>query len=369
MKADRYQFTRIGLVYIIALLIMTMLLPINVLAATERIVLPDKESNGETISQTSTSLATKDGGQLFVSAVLSGSNGGKDISLTKIAKDGKLSWTKTYGGSGDEEARSIQQTTDEGFIITGYTTSKGSGGRDLYMLYINKIGDKKWEAAAGDSHDDEGIMVQQINGGDFVAVGYSLRQRTVEGSEAKSQDADIMAVRYDRNGKKLWQKYYGGDEDDYACSIQTNKNGGLVIAGCTRSYSDGTWDIYVIKTIDSGLVTWERSIGGTANYISTGIQQTPDNGYLVMGYLYDTSSTERTEVRVRMDSSGTFLWQQNLDDASLYGNARQVGLSKSQPDDNISQKNLSTNPPPQKPEPKKTWQGKRTKEPKGDDEK
>ena len=356
MKADRYQFTRIGLVYIIALLIMTMLLPINVLAATERIVLPDKESNGETISQTSTSLATKDGGQLFVSAVLSGSNGGKDISLTKIAKDGKVSWAKTYGGSGDEEARSIQETSDGGFVITGYTSSQGSGGRDLYILRISQLGDKKWEAAAGDSLDDEGLMVQQINGGDFVAVGYSLRQRTISGSQDPTRDADIMAVRYDRNGKKLWQKYYGGTQDDYACSIQVNKNGGLVIVGSTRSFSKGTWDIYVVKLIDSGLVTWERSIGGTINYISTGIQQTPDNGYLVLGYSYDSSSAERTEVRTKLDSSGTFLWQQKLDDQSLYGDAMRNSLTTAE-NAGLTTSHDNALPPPQIPQAKQSRKG------------
>ncbi|HPT70576.1 MAG TPA: hypothetical protein PKW50_10540, partial [Syntrophomonas sp.] len=167
MKIHRHHLAWKGLVLTAALLIMAIVFPAKVQAVAERVVLPDKDSSGETIRQSSMVLATKDEGQLIVSAVLSGSGGGKDISLTKIAKGGQLSWTKTYGGSGDEEARSIQQTADEGFIITGYTTSKGSGGRDLYMLYINKIGDKKWEAAAGDSYDDEGVMVQQMSGGDF----------------------------------------------------------------------------------------------------------------------------------------------------------------------------------------------------------
>ena len=356
MKMYRNHLARKGLVLIIAFLIMAIFMPANVQAA-ERVVLPDEDSSGETISQATMILATKDGGQLIVSTVLSGSSGGKDISLTKIAKGGNISWNKSYGGSGDEEARSIQETSDEGFIITGYTTSEGSGGRDLYMLRINKIGDKKWAGAAGDSYDDEGVMVQQTSSGDFVAVGYSTRQRTAESSKVQTQDADIMAVRYDRNGKKLWQKYYGGNDDDYACSIQTNKNGGLVIAGCTRSFSDGTWDIYVIKTIDSGPVSWERSIGGTANYISTGIQQTPDNGYLVLGYSFDTSSTERTEVRVRLDSSGKFMWQQNLDDQSLYGDA--MGSSLSPTDENTDLTTTSDNalPPPEIPQAKQSRKG------------
>lgn len=356
MKMYRDQFARKGIVLIVTLLIMAMFIPAHVQAA-ERVVLPDEDSSGEKLGQTAMVLATKDEGQLIVTTVLSGSSGGKDISLTKIAKGGNVSWSKSYGGSGDEEARSIQQTADEGFIITGYTTSKGSGGRDLYMLRINKIGDKKWEAAAGDSFDDEGVMVQQTSNGEFVAVGYSARQRTVEGSEVKTQDADIMAVRYDRNGKKLWQKYYGGNDDDYACSIQINKSGGLVIAGCTRSFSDGTWDIYVIKTIDSGLVSWERSIGGTVNYISTGIQQTPDNGYLVLGYSYNTSSADRTEVRVGLDSSGTFLWQQNLNDQSLYGDAMGSSLTATDENTNLTTTSDNALPPPQIPQAKQSRKG------------
>jgi type II secretory pathway pseudopilin PulG len=347
------QLARKSLVAITILLVIALFLPAYAQAAPERVKLEDADTSGETVRQSSLSLATKDGGRLILNTVLSNSGGDKDISLTKFSKVGQIVWTKTYGGSGDEEARSIQQTADEGFIITGYTTSKGLGGRDLYILYINKIGDMKWEAAAGDSFDDEGVMVQQMAGGDFVAVGYSTRQRTVEGSEVKTRDADIMAVRYDRNGRKLWQKYYGGEGDDYACSIQTNKSGGLVIAGCTRSYSEGTWDIYVIKMIDSGLVTWERSIGGVANYISTGIQQAPDNGYLVMGYTYDISSGERTEVRIRMDSSGTLLWYQKLDDQSLYGDAKGAFLTMTSDTDLTSNRDNAL-PPPQLPQPKQS---------------
>ncbi|NLV21008.1 MAG: hypothetical protein GXY49_03350 [Syntrophomonadaceae bacterium] len=357
MKNYKYRQAGKRLVLVLALLIVALFLPFNMQAADQRIVLSDEDRSGETIGSSGINLSTEDEGRLIVSAVLSGGSGGQDISLTKIGKDGKVSWTKTYGESGDEVARSIMQTSDGGFIITGYTTSKGSGGRDLYMLRLNKWGDKQWDAAVGGTNDDEGLMVQQLNGGDFVAVGYSLRQHTVSGSQAPTQDADIMAVRYDRNGKKIWERYYGGNQDDYACSIQANKNGGLVIAGCTRSFSKGTWDIYVIKMIDSGLVSWEKSIGGTANYISTGIQQTPDNGYLVMGYTYDESSAQRQDVRIRLDSSGKLLWQQTLDDLSLYGDAMHSTLTTVDADANLTTKSDNALPPPQIPQAKQSRKG------------
>ncbi len=356
MSIHRRHFTRKGFVLITILLIMALFWPVNALAAPERIILPDEDSSGETMGETGLVLATKDGGQLRVNAVLAGSGGGTDISLTKMSKDGRISWSKSYGGSGDEQARSIQETSDNGFIITGYTSSQGTGGRDLYMLRLSPLGEKKWETAAGDSLDDEGIMVQQTSNGDFVAVGYSQRQRTVSGSQTQTQDADIMAVRYDRNGKKLWQRYYGGEKDDYACSIQTNKNGGMVIAGSTRSFSQGTWDIYIIKTIESGLVTWEKCIGGTNNYISTGVQQAPDNGYLVMGYTYDSSSAKRMEVRARLDSGGAFLWQQELDDQSLYGDAMRSSLMEAD-DADLSVNKGNALPPPEIPQAKQSRSG------------
>lgn len=369
MKKNKYYRIGRGLVLVGALLLIAVMLPLNMQAADQRIILNDGDRSGETIGPTGMTLATDDGGRLIISTVLSGGSQGQAISLTKIAKDGKTSWVKTYGEGGQEVARSILQTSDGGFVLTGYTTSKGSGGQDLYMLRLNKWGDKQWDAAVGDSHDDEGIMVQQINGGDFVAVGYSIRQHPASDKKPATQDADIMAVRYDRNGKLIWQRYYGGSEDDYACSIQANKNGGLVIAGSTRSFNkDNSWDIYVIKMIDSGLVTWEKSIGGTANYICTGIQQAPDNGYLVMGYTYDESSIKRRDVRIRLDSSGQLLWQQTLDAASLYGDAMQAGLAEAESNEDLTMQSVGTNPPPQLPQTKQSWQGKRTKENKGDDE-
>jgi hypothetical protein len=338
---------------VLSLLFIVLLLPSSLEAASQRIVLPEADSSAENSNQAIVSLSTLDGGQLTVSTVLSGGSGGKDIALTKTDKDGKVSWTKTYGGSGDEEARSIQQTTDGGFILTGYTSSQGAGGRDLYMLRLNKWGDQQWDAAVGGSADDEGIMVQQTGTG-FVAVGYTTVLRTATGTATETKDADILAVCYDKNGKKLWQKNYGGSEDDYACSIQTLKNGGFVIAGCSRSFSNGTWDIYVIKISDSGMVNWEKSIGGNANYISSGIQQTPDNGYLVMAYTFNKSSAQRSEARIRLDSSGAFLWQQILSDQSLYGDAMQSALTPAQETLDSGTSNDNALPPPEIPQAKQS---------------
>lgn len=356
MKPSNLSRSIQGVILILSLLFIILLLPSTTLAVSERIGLPEAGGSDGNSYQATISLNTFDYGQVTVATVLSGEGGNKDISLTKIDKDGKVTWTKTYGGSGDEELHWIQQTSDSGFIICGYTSSQGAGGRDLYLLRLNKYGDKQWDAAVGGSYDDEGMMVRQTINGEFIAVGYTTVLRAGTDTAAENKDADILVVRYDKNGKKLWQKNYGGSKDDYACTIQPLKSGGFVIAGCSRSFSGGTWDIYVIKADDSGQVNWEKSIGGTANYICSGIQQTPYDSYLVMGYTFYNNSTNRNEARIGLDSNGEVLWSEILDDQFLYGDAMQSALTPSQESVSSPSKDNAL-PPPEKPQAKQSRKG------------
>ena len=97
--------------------------------------------------------------------------------LTTITTSGQTSpnnqtkWAKTYGGTGDDRAYSIQQTNDGGYIVAGLTNSSGAGGYDVWLLKLDASGNIEWQKAYGGTYWDWAESVQQTNDGGYIVAG------------------------------------------------------------------------------------------------------------------------------------------------------------------------------------------------------
>jgi hypothetical protein len=161
----------------------------------------------------------------------------KDITLSQ-----PIVWQKTFGGSGDDEALSIQQTQDGGYIMVGYTSSFGVGNWDVYVIKLDANGDNVWEKTYGGSGYDIAYSIQQTSDGGYIIAG-------------KTEDfysGDVYIIKLDKDGNKMWEKTFGGSGDDGAYSIQQTKDGGYIVAGYTSSFGAGGSDVYVIKLDENG---------------------------------------------------------------------------------------------------------------------
>jgi len=215
-------------------------------------------------------LQTNEGGYVILGNTTSFGHGGADIYLIKTDSNGSTQWSKTYGGTGDEDGYSIQQTNDGGFIIGGHTNSFGAGVFDAYLIKTSSDGSLQWSKTFGGTDNDEAWSVQQTNDGGFAVVGLTYSYGS--GYE------DIYLIKTDSNGNLQWTKTYGGTGDDDGYAIRQTNDGGFIITGTTNSF--GGNDALLMKTDSNGNLQWSKTIDSSA---VGSIQQTNEGGFIMCG--------------------------------------------------------------------------------------
>jgi len=209
-------------------------------------------------------------------------------------------WEKTFGGSDYDYAQSVQQTTDGGYIMAGATDSYGAGSYDFYLVKADASGNKEWEKTFGGSSWDNAYSVRQTTDGGYIIAGAT--------DSYGAGLYDFYLVKTDASGNKEWEKTFGGSSWDNAYSVRQTTDGGYVIAGTTDSYGAGLYDFYLVKTDASGNIEWENTFGGSGYDEAFCAQQTTDGGYIITG---STSSygVNVDVYLVKTDASGNKEWE------------------------------------------------------------
>jgi len=183
------------------------------------------------------------------------------------------SFAKTYGGTDDDYAYSVQQTSDGGYIVAGETWSFGAGSWDIFLIKTDTNGNIIWAKTYGGTDWDVARSVQHTSDGGYIVAGYTR-------SFGAGSD-DIFLIKTNANGNISWAKTYGGTSWDYAYSVQQTSDGGYIVAGWTDSFGAG--DIFLIKTNANGNIIWAKTYGETGGDYASSVQQTSDDGYIVAG--------------------------------------------------------------------------------------
>jgi predicted secreted protein len=210
------------------------------------------------------------------------------------------SWAKTYGGTADEEATSIQRTSDGGYIIAGRTRSFGAGDHDLWILKLDASGNVQWQKTYGGSSADQGGNIQQTPDGGYIVAGITESP----GGE------DIWVLKLDASGNVQWYKTYGGGGSGGGDHIQQTSDGGYIVEGSIESFGANGEDLWVLKLDASGNVQWQKTYGGSSADEGRDIQQTSDGGYIVGVHTYGSFGAGGEDILVlKLDSSGNVQWQ------------------------------------------------------------
>lgn len=218
---------------------------------------------------------TTDGGFIIGGMSASYSTGNPDAYVVKLDSSGDLEWSKTIGGAADDWCSSIRQTHDGGYVFTGATSSFGAGKSDVYVVKLDASGNLQWEKAIGGTDSDLGKSICQTLDGGYIITGNTKSFGTGY--------ADVYVIRLNASGELLWTKTIGGKDWDSGNSIVQTRDGGFLIGGQTFSFGAGSYDFYVVRLNPAGDLEWTKTIGGSASDSGNSICQTSDGGYAVGG--------------------------------------------------------------------------------------
>src|SRR6185436_4280504 len=264
------------------------------------------------------------------------SQGGEDYWIVKLNSTGNIEWENTIGGSGNESLYTILQTLDGGYICGGgsYSDSSGdksennSGSMDYWIIKLNAAGSIQWQNSIGGSNFENLPSIQQTSDGGCILGGFSNSNISGDKTENSMGGYDYWVIKLDSSGNIQWQNTIGGSGDDHLYSIQETSDGGYICGGISKSNISGNktenckggYDYWIIKLNSSGYIQWQNTIGGNADDIITSIAQSTDGGYLCGGYSQSNISGDKTENClgdrdywvVKIDSIGVIQWQNTI---------------------------------------------------------
>lgn len=234
---------------------------------------------------------------------VTGNHGGVDYWVVKINGTGVLQWQKSLGGTGDDQAQAIQQTSDGGFVVAGRSGSNDGdvsgnhgGLHDYWVVKLDNVGAISWQTCYGGTYDDQARSIQQTNDGGYILTGSSESNNgDVSAHHGVAASADCWVVKINDTGVLQWEKSLGGTNGDYGASVRQTTDGGYVVGASTYS-TDGdvtdhsvsyvNYDYWVVKLISSGAMSWQKCYGGTDLDQAYSIRETTGGGYVITGESY-----------------------------------------------------------------------------------
>jgi len=262
-----------------------------------------------------------------------------DVYLVKLDKNGEIMWSKTYGDTLENQGKAVQQTSDGGYIITGYSNRTIAGDYDIHLIKTDSNGDLEWSKTYGGPLTQWGLDVKQTSDDGYIITGdylfkvdetgniewdkafggtfYSV-QETLDsgyvtvGNKLIGSTFDILFVKTNGNGDTLWTRTYGGGDYEWGTSVSLTSDSGFIIAGYTISFGAGSQDVYLIRTDDLGHIIWSKTYGGSSSDRAYSVVQTVDGGFLVSGDTESFGAGNGDIYLIKTDLNGDVLWSKTI---------------------------------------------------------
>ncbi|HRH65409.1 MAG TPA: T9SS type A sorting domain-containing protein [Bacteroidia bacterium] len=221
----------------------------------------------------------------------------KDILLSRFSEDGQEQWTQLIGGTHDDDPSMIIRTSDDQLAIAG-TSNSFSNGNNFFLCKLDTSGNYYWFITYILGLSDTCRSFIQTNDGGYLLVG-----------TGGSNGQDIFIIKTDANGYLQFARTYNLGfssnsllDDGY--KILSTSDGGIAIAGTTHLTTNQETFLFLIKLSQNLVTEWFSSYGFQLTNYLTGILQTQDNGYLMVGSRKNSSTNHFDGLLIKTDSAG-----------------------------------------------------------------
>ena len=248
------------------------------------------------------------------------SRGNMDYWVVKLDKQGVIEWQKTYGGRYADLLRSMEQTTDNGYILAGYSNSPLSGDKtdgnkgvgDYWIVKIDDIGAIQWQKTYGADGDDQPYVIHQTTEGGYIVGGNSNSKNALTSlGGIVANGTDFWVLKLDAEGGVIWSKTYDFGKVDILTSLVENKDHTYLIGGYAKAESrqstvgqvakmagvgkdkEGINDYIALKIDENGEEFWNKTVGSSGEDILRKLIETRDGGYLMAGTSNSNSSMDK----------------------------------------------------------------------------
>jgi hypothetical protein len=243
---------------------------------------------------------TSDGGFIITGTTETYGSGGDDVYVLKVNSTGTVQWTTTIGSAGTtsvmDAGREVQETNDGGYIVVGYTSAVDINFSDVYLIKLNSSGVVQWKKTYGGGSYDIGYTVQQTTDNGYI-IG-----ATTNSYGAGNWDAYL--IKTDANGVIQWSKAYGKSGEDRAQCARQTSDGGYILCGRSSSFGAGNFDAVLYRTDATGTLLWTKGYGGSGDDQGFYVRPT-GTSYVFCGYTVSFGTGIKDVFFARADATGT----------------------------------------------------------------
>ena len=228
----------------------------------------------------------------------------RDLWLIKTDIYGNEEWNRIFGGEAFDSGEDLQQTNDEGFILTGWTNSYGAGDYDLWLVKTDADGNEEWNYTFGDTGEDRGFAVKQTADFGFIVAGFA--------SLSRNGESNAWLIKTDSTGSQEWGKTFHLNYFDCAYDVDQTTDEGYIMTGNTTSL--GTSYGWLIKTDENGNEEWRTDFPGLDVKACYSLAKSGDGGFVVTGYT-EGSQDDTDVIIIKIDEYGDTEWHVTYDDS------------------------------------------------------
>lgn len=213
----------------------------------------------------------------------------------------EISWSRTFGGSGEDVGCDLVVCQSGGFAIGGYTYSFGAGMNDAWLIRVDAQGNLLWNQTYGKEYGESVFGLIECQDGGFALVGTTATYDI--------DHIDMWLVRTDSEGSLLWNQSYGGAKAEEGHSLVECSAGGFVLAGNTKGFGADTQDMWLVRITENGTLLWQRTFDGLGSWdYCFRVLECSAGGFIMIGYSIAGNNADYGVFLVRTDASGNKIW-------------------------------------------------------------